>query len=416
MPAASAPMFAPWKRNLAVCVFGSFTTIVAMTLLIPFLPLYVHSLGVKSTAGVTWWSGVAFAATFLSAALVAPLWGRLSDRYGRKLMLVRASLGMAISMSLMGLATQVWQLVALRLLVGLMGGYASGSNIMVATQTPREKTGWALGVLAAGTMAGNLAGPLLGGFLTPLIGIRMVFFMVGGLIFIAFLATAFLMQEDREALAARRAQDNSKDNQGLWSIVVAHPALGAMLATGCLLMLANMSIEPIITVYISGLAHLGSVSNAAGIVMAATALGSIISAPWLGRLADRVGAWPVIIGCLGVATCLLVPQALVTAAWQLTLLRFLMGLALGGLLPAIASVIRQHVPASSAGTALGFSVSAQYLGQVAGPLLGGYAGGHVGMRSVFIYTCVLLLAGMVLNLIAYRRSPHSPCDHAIGRE
>src|SRR3984885_8175562 len=106
---------AHWQQNLAVCVFGSFTTIVAMTLLLPFLPLYVEELGVSDHAAVVQWSGAAFGATYLSAALVAPLWGRLADRYGRKLMLIRASLGMAVAISLTGMAHNVWELVGLRL-------------------------------------------------------------------------------------------------------------------------------------------------------------------------------------------------------------------------------------------------------------------------------------------------------------
>src|SRR6202020_3285225 len=97
----------PWKRNVIVCVFGSFTTIVAMTLLLPFLPLYVEQLGVTDHAAIVQWSGVAYGAAFFTAALTAPLWGWLADRYGRKLMLIRASLGMAIAISLIGMAHTV---------------------------------------------------------------------------------------------------------------------------------------------------------------------------------------------------------------------------------------------------------------------------------------------------------------------
>src|ERR1700712_2840724 len=101
-----------WRRNLAVCVAGSFTTIVAMTLLLPFLPLYVAQLGVSDPAAIVEWSGLAYGATFFTAALCAPLWGRLADRYGRKPMLIRASLGMAVAMSLIGMGPTVWQLGA----------------------------------------------------------------------------------------------------------------------------------------------------------------------------------------------------------------------------------------------------------------------------------------------------------------
>jgi MFS family permease len=389
-----------WRRNLLVCVFGSFTTIVAMTLLLPFLPLYVEELGVKSHAAIVQWSGVAYGATFLSAAFTAPLWGKLGDRYGRKLMLIRASLGMAIAMSLIGMAHNVWQLVALRLLAGLLGGYASGSTMLVATQTPKDRCGWALGILSSGIMAGNLAGPLIGGSLPPLIGVRATFFAAGGFIFIAFLATTFLLKENP------RRTTKKKENQHVdWHAIPDRRPLIAMLVTGALLMVANMSIEPIITVFVAQLVELRQVTFVAGLVMSAAALGSILSASRLGKLADRIGHWNVIVGCLAVASLLLIPQAFVTAGWQLIALRFLMGMALGGLLPCVASVIRLNVPPGVAGKMLGYSTSSQYTGQVLGPLLGGFVGGHFGMRAVFLGTCVLMAGGAIYNHI--NRTGHS---------
>jgi MFS family permease len=398
-PAAAEPAASPhWRRNLFVCMVGSFTTIVAMTLLLPFLPLYVEELGVREHAAIVQWSGVAYGAAFFTAALVAPLWGRLADLYGRKLMLIRASLGMAVAMALIGMAQDVWQLVGLRLLAGLLGGYASGSMVLVATQTPKERSGWALGTMSSAIMAGNLAGPLIGGALPPLIGIRATFLYAGAVIFLTFLATVFLIKEEK-----RPAPPKDGKARGAWSSIPDKRPVLAMLFTGTLLMLANMSIEPIITVYVATLvAEPAHVTMMAGLAMSAGALGSILSAARLGRLADRIGQWNVIVGCLAVSGALLVPQAFVTSGWQLVALRFLMGLSLGGLLPCIASVIRHSVPERSAGSMLGYSISAQYTGQVAGPLLGGFVGGHFGMRSVFLGTCVLLLAGAAWNWRARR--------------
>jgi MFS family permease len=385
-----------WRRNLAVCVFGSFTTIVAMTLLLPFLPLYVEQLGVEGHAAIVQWSGVTFGATFFSAALVAPLWGRLADLYGRKLMLIRASLGMAVCMSMIGMAQNIWQLFALRLLAGLLGGYASGSTILVATQTPQTRTGWALGVLSTGLMAGSLAGPLIGGALPPLIGIRATFFLAGGVIFLAFLATTFLIREDK-----RPPRPKAEKRRGAWQSIPDRRPVVAMLLTGTLLMMANMSIEPIITVYVAQLVpDDAQVTIVSGLVMSAAALGSIVSASRLGKLADRIGHWTVIIAGLSVCAALLIPQAFVTAGWQLIALRFLMGLSLGGLLPCITSVLRHSVPDSIAGTILGYGTSANYAGQVAGPLLGGFVGGHFGMRAVFLGTCVLMAAGAAFTWIS----------------
>ena len=314
---------------------------------------------------------------------------------------LRASFGMAICMSLMGMVQDVWQLVALRFLIGLAGGYSSGSTILVAMQTPKDRSGWALGTLAAGIMAGNLAGPLIGGALPSLIGIRTTFLLAGGVIFLAALATTFLIKEERKP---QGAPSQSGKRKGGWAQIPDKTPVIAMLVTGMLLMFANMSIEPIITVYVEQLlVDQSRVTLISGFVMSAAALGSILSASRLGRLADRVGHWTVIIGALCVSALLLVPQAFVTASWQLIGLRFLMGLALGGLLPSITSVIRHNVPDGVGGNVLGLSISAQYVGQVAGPVAGGFVGGHIGMRAVFLGTCVLMALGALYNWVVRSR-------------
>lgn len=345
-------------------------------------------------AAIVQWSGIAYAATFVTAGLVAPLWGMLGDRYGRKPMLVRASLGMAITMLLMGLASDIWQFIGLRLLAGIAGGYSSGATILVAVQAPKSRSAWALGLLSSGVMAGNLLGPLVGGFLPPLIGIRATFWGASGLIFIAFVFTTFMLRETaRPSVPA--VEEPPKVG---WSNMPNKAVILAMLATGLLLMIANMSVEPIITVYIETLLEDSRrVTSVAGLAMSAAALGSIISATYLGKVADRIGYGVIMIAALSVAAVLLIPQAFVYAGWQLIALRFLMGMALGGLLPCMAAVIRHSVPERFVGSAMGWSLSAQFAGQVIGPVIGGFVGGQFGMRSVFLVTSLLMLAGALFN-------------------
>jgi len=390
-----------WRRNLAVGTVGSFTTLVAMTLLVPFLPEYVRQLGVDDPAAVVRWSGVAYGATFLTAALTAPLWGMLGDRFGRKSMLVRASLGMAVAMTLLGFVQSVEQLVAVRLLVGLLGGYSSGATILVAAQTPKDRSAWALGVLSSGILAGNVVGPLVGGFVPAWVGIRSTFVVCGAVIFLAFLATTFLLREPRTAPRAPRAA--TAPRRGVWSQVERPGAVVALLATSSLLLFSTMSIEPIVTVYVEDLGQLSHAAGVAGVLVALTAVGSVVAAPRVGRLADRVGHTRVVIACLAAAGVLALAQAFVANVWQLGVLRVLLGLSLGGLLPSITAAVRHLAPPDAVGRVLGLGVSAQYVGQVAGPVLGGLVAAQAGLRAVFVATAVVLLAAATLNLVVLRR-------------
>ncbi|MEN3931099.1 MFS transporter [Microvirga sp. W0021] len=391
-----------WKRNLAVCLVGCLTTIIAMTIMIPFLPLYVEELGVTGHANIAQWSGIVYGATFFSAALVAPLWGRLGDRYGRKVMLVRASLGMAIAMSLIGMAENIWQLFFLRLFAGLAGGYASGSVILVASQTPKFRSGWALGLLSSGIMAGSLIGPLIGGTLPNYVGLKQTFWLSGAIIFLAFLATVFLIKEEKKDPTKPKIK-----NKFRWSDIPDKRPVIVMFFIGSLLMFANLTIEPIITLYVAQInTPPDQVVFISGLAMSAAALGSILSASRLGRLADRIGPNIVITIALLASVILLIPQAFISSSWQLIFLRFLMGLALGGLLPCVTSVVRHSVPDNIVGGVLGTQISAQYIGQVLGTLFGGFVGGHIGISAVFIGTSALMAIGAALMLFVPKPGYH----------
>lgn len=377
-----------WKRNLIICWIGSFICVAGMALVLPFLPLYLHELGLKTTAEVEQWSGVAFGITFLMAAIVSPLWGRLADQYGRKVMLLRASLGMAVIMAGMGLVSSPWQLVVLRFLMGAVSGYISAAITLVATQTPKERSGWALGVLSTGHVSGGLIGPLLGGVLAEVMGLRHVFFVTSLFLFVAFLLTWFLLVE-----TFKPEHKQSLSGREVWAAIPDRRLLFAIFLTSGMLQLAVLSIEPIVTVYVQQL--IGSsthVALTAGLVVAASGFANVMAAPRLGRLSDRVGPRKVLIGALLFGAVMMVPQGLVHNAWELAGLRFMFGMAAAGLIPSVNSLVRSLVPDTVAGRIYGYNQSAQYLGNIAGPVMGGFVAAHWGIPVVFFVTATLLVA------------------------
>ena len=376
-----------WKKNLYVCWFGVFATSAGLSQLIPILPLFIQQLGVDNIAEIEEWSGIAYGVTFILMAVFSPIWGKAADRYGRKPMLLRASLGMALVLTCMGFVQNVYQLVGLRLLQGTISGYYSAAITLVATQTPKDRSGWALGTLSTGAVAGMLLGPLLGGAVADLFGLRSVFFVIGALLLIAFLAALLYVTEN--FTPSEKAAPKFRDIRRM----MPHPEVTvAMFATTFMLQLALMSIQPILTVYIAEMSNnTDYLAFLSGMVFAASGLSSVIAAPRLGALADRIGPPKVMVVALLAAGLLFIPQALVRNAWELMALRFLLGIATASLLPSINSMIRQITPDELTGQIYGYNQSAQFIGSFGGAVMGGQIASMFGLKYVFFSTSVLLL-------------------------
>ena len=376
-----------WKKNLYVCWFGVFATSAGLSQLIPILPLFIQQLGVTNIAEIEEWSGIAYGVTFILMAVFSPIWGKAADRYGRKPMLLRASLGMALVLTCMGFVQNVYQLVGLRLLQGTISGYYAAAITLVATQTPKDRSGWALGTLSTGAVAGMLLGPLLGGAVADLFGLRSVFFVIGALLLIAFLAALLYVTEN--FTPSEKAAPKFRDIRRM----MPHPEVTvAMFATTFMLQLALMSIQPILTVYIAEMSNnTDYLAFLSGMVFAASGLSSVIAAPRLGALADRIGPPKVMVVALLAAGLLFIPQALVRNAWELMALRFLLGIATASLLPSINSMIRQITPDEMTGQIYGYNQSAQFVGSFGGAVMGGQIASTFGLKYVFFSTSVLLL-------------------------
>lgn len=397
-----------WKKNLIVLWFGQFLVMAGMTMIIPFLTLYLQfDLGLSDPHEISVWAGIIFAGNFVTAFIFQPIWGKVSDRFGRKMMLLRSGFGMAIVMVLMGFATNPWHLLLLRMLNGTISGFNPASIALVSTTTPKEKMGFAMGTLQSGAMAGTILGPFIGGLLADAVGYRPIFYITGALLFLASLLALFVVKESFDlAKAARRAQASVLEGLRQVSRI---PQLMALFTVTLLIQFANMSPMTLIPLYLQEL-H-GSTENIAflaGFVSSATGLSNLLASPLLGRLSDRIGAERVLAVSLVGSALAFIPQARADTVWQLTVARFILGIFLGGLIPAVNALIRKYTPDGMESRAYSFNSSTLSLGNMIGPVAGGALSGYIGIHGLFLVSgAMMLLNGVWVWHSLLRRRPKS---------
>ncbi|MBX5436926.1 MAG: MFS transporter [Alicyclobacillaceae bacterium] len=392
---------ADWRRTLWILWAADFLVMAGMSLVIPFLPLYIEQLGVHRLADLERWSSWVFSAQFITSFLFQPLWGALADRHGRKLMLLRAGFGMGVMTACMGLVGAPWQLLVLRFVNGVFSGFISMAVSLLASVTPEEHAGRALGTLQTGPIAGGLVGPLVGGALAEAISFRGVFFLTGASLLLACVIVMLFVHEQPKARQARERRRG--DWRRLGPLV---PVFVATLAT----QVGMMSIEPIVTVFAKTLYHGRHLAVVAGLVVAVTGMANLVGAPLLGRLGDGIGQRKVLVGALTGCAIAFLPQALARGIGQLLAGRFLLGLFVGGMIPSLNVLVKKMAPAGAEATAFGVNSSALFLGNLIGPLIGGSVAASFGIRSVFYVTMAVLAANALA--IALNRRLQAPAHAA----
>lgn len=378
-----------WKVNLVSVWFGCFFTGLAISQILPFLPLYVAQLGVTSHEALSMWSGLTFSITFLVSAIVSPMWGSLADRKGRKLMLLRASLGMAIAILLQAFATNVWQLLLLRGVMGLTSGYIPNAMALVASQAPRARSGWAISTLSTAQISGVIGGPLMGGFLADHVGLRAVFFITAILLMVSFLVTLFLI---KEGVRPKISKAQRLSGKAVFATLPYPKLVLSLFLTTLVIQLCNGSVGPILTLFIQSLApDSPNIAFLSGMIAAVPGVSALMSAPRLGKLGDRVGTARILIATLVCAVVLFFAMSFVTTPLQLGILRFLLGFADGAMLPAVQTLLLKYCSDQVTGRIFGYNQSFMYLGNVAGPLMGATVSAMAGFRWVFAATAVVVL-------------------------
>ena len=370
-----------WKRTVYISLVCVFCTSFGVSQLGPILPLYFHDLGVTTPEGMSLWSGLATGITFLIVCLAAPFWGRLADRKGRKITLIRSSFGMALCNVLIAFQTTPEGVVLIRLIQGLVSGFYSASITLIASESPIERTGWALGLLASANLAGSLIGPLLGGYIADTVGIRNDFIIVGILMGLAgVLATAFIHENyvpkpNIEKLSISKLKEQIPEFSSIVALCVA-----SFIYAICI-----MSLQPVISVYIKGIvpSNTENLAFIAGAVFSAMGIAQLMSSSPLGKLVDKVGPRKVLVVSLIYVGLFNIPQAYVTDVYQLALIRFLQGFGLGGMLPALNTYLSSKTPREFTGQVFSYNQSCLFFGYFLGAIGGSSLMALLGFTTLF---------------------------------
>ncbi len=387
-----------WKRNLLISWIGCFFTGASFSLVMPFIPLYIEELGAPASQ-VPLLSGLAISITALAAAIVAPIWGNLADRKGRRLMMIRAAAGMTVTMGALAFVPNVYWLLVMRFFTGVLSGYIPNATALIAYQAPRKKSGWAIGTLATGAIVGNLIGPLMGGILAELLGMKNVFIITGMILFITLLLTIFLVKETFEPVEKK----NLMSTKEILGQSTRRSVLFGLFFTSLILQLGMTSISPILTLYIRELStDTGNVLFLSGLIVSVAGVSAVISSPYLGRLGDRIGNHKILLLGLVFSFCCFIPMGLVTAPWQLGVLRFLLGFSTGALMPSVNTLISKITPPEGVSRIFGYNQMFNNFGQVLGPLVGSAVAQAYSYSAVFFVTAGFVLLNILLSLFNFR--------------
>lgn len=367
-------------------------------MVVPFMSLFVEELGVRGHM-VDLYAGIAVSSSAMTAAFLSPVWGSLADKYGRKPMMIRAALAMTFTMGGMAFVPSVFWLIVLRLLNGVFSGYVPNSTALIASQSPKKYSGYALGTLSTGVVAGTLMGPLLGGFVAQSIGIRNAFLLVGLFLFIVTLLTIFYVKEDFEPVA----KDRQLATKDLLAELPHKSILFALFLTSMVIQMSAQSISPILTLYIRSMGQTDNLIFVSGLIVSAMGVSSILFSSHLGKLGDKIGNHRLLLLALLYSFVIYLFCAWAKTPWELGFLRFLFGMGTGALLPGVSSLLNKLTPKEGISRIFSYNQTFFYIGGVVGPIMGSAIAVSLSYHWVFYVTAGLVLLNFFVLFICFRK-------------
>jgi DHA1 family multidrug resistance protein-like MFS transporter len=378
-----------WRRNFTILWLSQLVAMLGFSTAIPFLPLYVQRLGVTEPTAAAAWAGAMSSFGALTMAFMAPVWGVLADRYGRKPMVTRSMIVGGGIVALMAAANDVCQLLLLRSVQGAFSGTVAASRVLAAGIVPASRLGQSLGMMATAAFVGNSFGPLLGGVVAERFGFSVAFVITGLLLVGAGVAVFFFVDESFKRPTAAGRRGGLRRNLRL---LVELPQVRAVIFALFVVQVGQMAASPILPLFVREL--VGTDESAAITSAAAASLG--------GRLGDRLGHQRVVASAAIAAGLLYLPQALVQSPWQLLAVRAVLGAFQGGIQPVAMAIIGLLSPPDQRGWVFGLTATASALGNAVGPAVGATLAAQLGLRYSFVFTAIALTVAGIWIALAVR--------------
>ena len=391
-----------WKKNLPVLWLAVFLCCASYTMCVPFLPVYLLRELQVTQSEVNFWAGITFAVTFMGSAIMAPYWGALADRVGQRKMALRAGYGLALTYFLTGVCQDVYQLLLVRTLCGVIAGFVPACLSMASSSLPEERMGWGMGLMQTSLASGTIMGPLMGGYLSSWFGMRASFYVGSVALFIATTLVVFIVRDTSVITqGARKVSSLLADLRH----ALENKELLYVMAMFFMVQTCVMLIQPLITLYVGQLMHtMGDEAvKASGVIFSLAGFTGIIAAPFWGKRGQRFGYVRTFCLVTFAAGFINLFQIFIGTVWQFAAIQFVYGLFLAGAVPNINANLTRVTAKEMRGKAFGLVTSAQQFGGVVGPLAGGFLGTYLPTKYVLVITgCILMCVALYSYLTRVR--------------
>jgi len=401
------------RRNVLAAAAAGMIGFTGFTLVMPFLPLYIAELGVTDVKEIAMWTGLTLGATPTVTAISAPLWGRVGDRYGSKVLVIRSLIAFILTKAAMGFVTAPWQLFALRALLGLFAGYGALTISMAAESAPRHRMAYAIGMVQTGHRLGPAIGPVIGGLLAPIVGLRRSFLFASAFYAIALLAIVVLYKEPREGRAARPVRGGRAVLKHLFAL----PGFALALAVIFGLQTVDRSFGPVLPLYVSQMGvSVNRIPIVTGVLFSLGAIAAALGHHLAGRLMQSYSPRRIIVAGISLAAAAVAAIVVAPSLWFVGAAMLLFDISVGVSTTTIYATAGASLPPDAHATGFGVMTTASLMGLAISPVIAGFIGGS-GLRLVFAADVVLLVVVAVLvaqGLKLHAGNKGDPADAALA--